>query len=73
MLLEGKADPTVADKDGNTGLHCAKTSELMTALLAAGADPNATNKVKQTLPPIYLSVHNGYHRYTTASRSLIDL
>ena len=47
-LLEGKADPTVVDSDGNTLLHTAKTSELMTRLLTAGLDPNATNKVKQT-------------------------
>ena len=49
MLLEGKADPDVADKDGNTPLHSAKSSELMTALLTAGLDPNATNKVQTSL------------------------
>ena len=46
MLLEGKANPNVANKDGDTPLHLCESSELMAALLNAGADPNATNQVK---------------------------
>ena len=45
MLLEGKADPNVADKRGNTPLHLCKSAELMTALLKAGAVLEAANKV----------------------------
>ena len=45
MLLEAKVDPNVADKRGNTPLHLCKSSELMAALLKAGADPNAANQV----------------------------
>jgi len=36
-LLEGGADPNVADQKGNTALHVATTLELVAALLTAGA------------------------------------
>ena len=49
MLLEGKADPTVADKDGNTILHCAKTSELMTALLSLFRNVRSAHKAATTM------------------------
>ena len=51
MLLEGKADPNVADKRGDTPLHLCKSSKLMATLLTAGAEPNATNQVKQPSSP----------------------
>ena len=41
----GGANPNVADDEGNTPLHLCNSPELMTALLEAEADPNATNKV----------------------------
>ena len=45
MLLEGGAEPNVADKDGNTPLHTAQSSELVIALLERGAVLEAANKV----------------------------
>ena len=44
-LIAGGASPNVADNEGNTPLHLCNSPELMTALLEAEADPNATNKV----------------------------
>ena len=44
-LTAGGASPNVADNEGNTPLHLCNSPELMTALLEAEADPNATNKV----------------------------
>ena len=35
------------------GSSSSTATELVTALLTAGADPDATNKAKQTLPPLY--------------------
>ena len=44
-LITNGTNWNVADKQGNKPLHLCSSAELMAALLQAGADPNATNKV----------------------------
>ena len=36
----------VADEEGNTALHLCESPKIMTMLLQAKADPNATNQVR---------------------------
>ena len=49
MLLEAGASPTVTDDKGNTLLHRCESAELMAALLKAGGDLRAKNKVGSPL------------------------
>ena len=44
VLLEAGADPNVADKDKNAFLHTTDSSELMRALLTAGANFKQKNQ-----------------------------
>ena len=46
-LLQGGANPSAADKKGNTLMHTTDSSELMAALLERGGDPNTTNAVSE--------------------------
>ena len=48
MLLEKNADANVANRSGQTPLHVAQTPEIANALLDAGCDEHATNKVRGT-------------------------
>ena len=49
MLLESKADPNVADKNGDTPLHLTDSAELMAALLEHGASLEMANKVSMSV------------------------
>jgi ankyrin repeat protein len=51
LLLEKRADTDVANKSGQTPLHVAQTPEIAQALLDAGCDVYATNKVRFTARP----------------------
>lgn len=46
MLLEKSADANIPNKSGQTPLHVAQTPEIAKALLDAGCDEYATNKVR---------------------------
>lgn len=51
MLLEGGADPNSVDEDRDTPLHYACSSgnvEIITMLLAKGADPTAADGLGRT-------------------------
>ena len=69
-LIAGGASPNVADNEGNTPLHLCNSPELMTALLEAEADPNATNKVGavELKPPTTTITATA----TTASTAAVD-
>ena len=56
MLLEGGANPGVADNKGNTLMHTTESPELMAALLERGGDPNVTNQVDEPPSPLFVSV-----------------
>ena len=55
-LLQGGANPSVADKEGNTFMHTTDSPELMAALLTHGGDPNVTNKVSGDRSVTYLGI-----------------
>lgn len=60
QLLEQHASPNDAEADGTTALHWAvdaRSVELASALLAAGADVAATNRYG--VPPLHLACENG--------------
>lgn len=46
LLVEKSADVNIANKSGQTPLHVAQTPEVADALLDAGCDVYATNKVR---------------------------
>ncbi|KAF2231818.1 ankyrin [Viridothelium virens] len=48
-LFEHGANPSQANKDGNTPLHLARNAVSACALLEGGADPNAVNSKGETL------------------------
>ena len=48
-IIDNGISPNAVSRDGDMPLHLSNSTELTAALLAAGADPNATNQVKQTL------------------------
>ena len=49
LLLKKSADANIPNKSGQTPLHVAQTPEVAGALLDAGCDEYATNKVRITL------------------------
>ena len=52
VLLNARADPNIADSDGDTCLHVAAikecSKEVLQAIIDHGVDVNATNKISQT-------------------------
>ena len=48
LLLDGGANPDVADKEGNTLLHAAKSAKLVSILLQRGLGPNMANQVSSS-------------------------
>ena len=57
-IIDNGISPNAVSRDGDMPLHLCNSTELTAALLAAGADPNATNQVKQILPSTDIFVQN---------------
>ena len=57
-IIDNGISPNAVSRDGDMPLHLSNSTELTAALLAAGADPNATNQVKQILPSTDIFVQN---------------
>lgn len=68
LVLENGGNPSQADDQGNTALHCAEYPESVEILLAKGADVNATNT--QNLTPL-MNLANRFEPHHLASAKFL--